>query len=741
MGIESLNGDNREFSYTNKRSAYYFSQTHRQDNELYTYFTGWNIATKRIFKDYQLFLEGQPLNREECRATVYPHQMVRTWPEAREIFSLFDDMDVLEIQLVQEQESKSTGIELQGEQVSLSEVRDNIAWFTSDEAPDQILGVAGINDEVLVADGNIVSARSGSDGFFILFGKDENTVKEILLQVRENREELKANRKDRMNHLINTTNYMVISNDSLDLALKWLILTMDQLITRQQGDGIYAGLPWFNEYWGRDTFIAFPGACLVTGQFDVARNILLSFAEYQNTDTASRYYGRVPNIVNPNNIDYHTTDGTPRFVIQLMEYVKYTGDTSIIRELYPVVERSIEGSLKNWVDEKGYLTHEDADTWMDARRNTDRQPYSPRGNRANDIQALWHGQLEAGFFFAKFMGETEKYREWKSLAKKIETNFGEDYKTRGLYLADHLKEDGSKDTQLRPNQFYALDVYGSGQSYPRMVRYGWENLVYPWGVASLSQKEENFHPYHLSWENYHKDEAYHNGTVWLWNNGIMMQRMIEAGQKELAYHLFKNMMDQALHRGAVGSLGENMDAYPQEGESWPKLTGTFLQAWSNSEHIRVWYQHFLGIQPDLSIGTLFLKPRIPEEINELEFSSRLGNGSVKGSYVRKDSVREYNYEFEGISAVLKFNTVLFADVQVEVKSGDLIQIMEGAEELILYREREGEMTELERIGIHSLKQEVYQNLEVIYKDIDFCRPDTTREFAAMQKTFSVDPGK
>ena len=149
--------------------------------------------------------------------------------------------------------------------------------------------------------------------------------------------------------LVNT--YVKSNIDSLDLALNWLETTMNQLITKQQGEGIYAGLPWFNEYWGRDEFISFPGAILVSGQFETGRKILKSFAMFQERDSSSKFFGRVPNIVNPQNIDYHTTDGTPRFIIELENYVKYSGDTAIIRELYSTVVNSIEGALKHWVDE------------------------------------------------------------------------------------------------------------------------------------------------------------------------------------------------------------------------------------------------------------------------------------------------------------------------------------------------------------------------------------------------------
>ncbi len=172
--------------------------------------------------------------------------------------------------------------------------------------------------------------------------------------------------------VISDDHYFRSDDPRLTEALRWLQLTTDSLVSRQRGDGIYAGLPWFNEYWGRDSFISLPGATLVTGHFEEARAILTSFAEFQDLDRASRFYGRLPNIVKPGSIDYHTTDGTPRWVIALRDYVRYTGDRTLVAELYPNVKASIEGAFANFTDASGYLVHADNETWMDARREPDK---------------------------------------------------------------------------------------------------------------------------------------------------------------------------------------------------------------------------------------------------------------------------------------------------------------------------------------------------------------------------------
>ncbi len=440
-----------------------------------------------------------------------------------------------------------------------------------------------------------------------------------------------SSRAKRLENIVENTNPIKTNMPEVDKAMKWITLTMDQLITEQQGKGIYAGLPWFNEYWGRDMFIAMPGATLVTGQFAETKAILRDFAKFQDKDENSPTCGRIPNRANLEGILYNTADGTPRYVIEAEELLKYSGDESFLRDIYPSIVLSTEQSLAHHTDSRGYLLHEDADTWMDVKRNG--IPGSPRGNRANDIQYLWYKQLMAASHLATLMHDDAHASQWSSAAQRVALNFENDYcDKQNILIYDHLNVDGSADLQMRPNQLFCFDLVRDDTFKQRVTRRCWEELVYPWGVASLAQTDPQFHPQHENWHYYHKDDAYHNGTVWLWNNGIAMQRMIEYGQTEKAWQLFKNMCRQALDEGAVGSLSENADAHPRSGQSWANRSGTFLQAWSNSEQLRVWYQHFLGIRPDLMEGVVVVEPRLPAEITHLETSMLVGEGRVVYKY-------------------------------------------------------------------------------------------------------------
>ncbi len=633
LGVEVTPEENREYSYTDKKSGYWYGNTHSVASQWYS---GWNIAKKRVLADYTIRLNGKDLDREMAECIVYPDRLVRKWENVTETFHMLDNLPIVHIGIDTDSEQASISIGLDHTLISDSYMKLAGIFFIPNEAPEA----------------RIMLASDGGEGYLLIYGTEEECIDlyEDFHADETKLGRLTQERKDRIEALVTEYNPTKSNLPELDKALDWITITMDELITKQQGNGIYAGLPWFNEYWGRDMFISFPGACLVTGQFEVAKEILKDFAKLQDTDPESETYGRIPNRANLEGILYNTTDGTPRFVIQALEVAKYSGDTEFLLELYPAIKRSIEASIKNYTDSKGYLTHADADTWMDVKRNG--IPGSPRGNRANDIQALWYAQLVAGSEIAALLDDLGAAEEWSGLAVHLASNFEKDFCNKEeSYIIDHLNTDGSADRQFRPNQLYCFDLVNDDDFKQKVTRRVWEELVYPWGVSSLAQWDRQFHPQHENWHYYHKDDAYHNGTIWLWNNGIAMQRMIEYGQVDAAWELFKNMNRQALHEGAVGSLSENADAHPREGQTWVNRSGTFLQAWSNAEHLRVWYQHFLGIRPDLLKGVIVIEPRIPSEITSIETSVKIGNGTLHYRY--EDG--KVDVRLDGIDAKLEIH--------------------------------------------------------------------------------------
>ena len=717
LGIKVSKQENREYSFTDKISGYWYASTSTQVHS--NMFDGWTVNRKHILHDYKLFTDGKELLRAD--ATVFPNKIERTYGNVVETFAMFDNLEALLVSLKTGSDVNNISISLLGDDVEFVKTENNIVVFKPKNYKSKFMGVSTIKKETIAYDNSIISADSKSDGFFILLANSEEELITQSANLQENYKIYLSERESRMNNIVGNDIYLKTNNADFDKSFGWIALTMDELVTKQMGHGIYAGLPWFNDYWGRDMFISLPGSNLVTGQFNIAKQILLSFAKYQLTDKSSKYYGRIPNRARPDDVIYNTTDGTPRFVIQVYEYVKYTGDTDLIKQLYPVIKRSIDGSLDNWVDSKGYLTHENADTWMDAKRNG--HPFSPRGNRANDIQALWLGQLQAGAYFADFMKNTEDADKWNAVAEKLESNFLKDfYNKNDEIIADRLLESGDADYSMRPNQLFAMDFINSDKDKMMITKNVWDKLVYPWGVASLSQEDDYFHPYHHWDEMYFFDEAYHNGTVWVWNNGIAIQRMIEAGQKDIAYRLMKNMQEQVMHTGAVGSISENFDAIPRDGKNFADKTGTFLQAWSNAEYLRVWYQSFIGIMPNSISKTITITPRIPSDFKNIEFSEKIMNGEILGKYsIDKNTSIVYDYKFNNIDSKIILDLEGYKNISIDVVSGDFLSVNINDNPMLEIVKANGEIRSIV-LDKSSSKLELQKQSDELFKSFEFLKP-------------------
>jgi glycogen debranching enzyme len=641
LGI-TIENPGRQFCFTNKEAGTYYGEATARNGGGWR---GWFVNTQKILHDC-----GVAIDRSRAVATVYPHQLVRQYPDGTiETFTLLDSLDAILLEVVAGTDTRIPLIFEPTQDFSLRPVTTQRAYFvgrTKTPARGFTPSWIGISSEqALTGDGKIFldAVKGKKCRIVIAAGGSVLATQHTIDFVERSADSLIAKRALRMERVLSSS-YFRSDNERLNAALMWAKLSVDALIMNQSVDGgaptkgIFAGLPWFNNYWGRDSFISLPGATYVTGNFSDAREILLSFPKFQEADSTNPNWGRIPNLATPTSVSYNTADGTPRFVSALLEYVQYSGDTCILRTLYPVVERSIRGTLRYHTDSLSFLTHGDAESWMDAVGTNG--PWSPRGNRANDVQALWYRQLTAGAAIAKFNHDAMSVQSWEAVAAKVRRNFQNNFldPESGL-IFDHLLASGKASREIRPNQLFCLDLLPSRAAQERVVRAVSSALAYEHGVGTLSQQDSNFHPYHHFEPAYVQDAAYHTGIVWTWLNGEATNAMARFGSCESAGRITFNMVHQILDRGCAGTLSELLDAYPRAGESEPRLSGTFSQAWSLAEFVRSIYQGYLGVTVDALNETVTLAPVLPREFGNVEFDVRMGSTAVRVRYrVKGDSL-------------------------------------------------------------------------------------------------------
>lgn len=732
--FELAPGSTREIAYTDKQDAHWVTRAGGYNSSPWH---GLTALKRGYFEDLFISADGELLPREEALVSITPASLKRHYPDRgiRETWTLLDEKRMLLVELEADQathwniqpailggnqpvdfEIKTSGQEMN---VVLNRMLDIPSsyphlkiWFSqsmewlSAQVPDMQLYTAFLTPRAeYTSSHRLVIAIS--------LNKEAEELKIEPGWIENNR----SLRQQRINQRAEST--FVTSNlPDLDKAIFWAHHSLDGLVMKQLGKGIYAGLPWFDDYWGRDAFISFTGAVLVSGQYEDARQILLSFADLQNKDEFDPDYGRVPNRAQPDNIIYNTTDGTPWFVRSVWDYYRYSNDEKFLDEMWPAVRRATTGSLRNWVDKDGLLRHADADTWMDAKGPDG--PWSPRGDRAIDIQFIWRDQLEITKRLAQKYEDYDLVEQVQQTISSCKTSLEKFRSSDGTHLVDHLNSDDSQDAQIRPNVFLVPPLFNETCDWSTFKTLA-PQLITRNGVLSLAQDDSNFHPYHHQPGLYVQDAAYHNGIIWTWNSAATITPAIQFHQYHYAETIFIDLTHQINKRGAIGTIAELTDAWPRVGEL--HLSGTFSQAWSLAEYLRSFYQDILGIQPDLSEAHVTIAPRLLKNLKEVSFMHPIGEDEWEIEYQESESQFDITIS-RSSQDEMKLSFELFADVEVT----HLDLSWKQTDLHLRYEKHMGQWTVSGEIEDYMV---THEDVAVQPNSLAFCELDTTRDVPAL----------
>lgn len=352
------------------------------------------------------------------------------------------------------------------------------------------------------------------------------------------------------------------------------------------GETILAGYPFFED-WGRDTMIALPGCCLATGQYDTAKNILRTFI-------ANERKGLMPNLFpeGGNEPAYNTVDAALLFINCVYLYCKETGDTDFLKEAYPVMERITDWYQKGTdfgihMDKDGLLAAGqklDQVTWMDVRAG-DILP-TPRHGKPVEINAYWYNALR---IMEKYSVDEDRAKGYGVLAERVKVSFAEKFWIEEKHCLKDVISETSADEQIRCNQIWAVSMPFTMLDADRehmVTDTVYEKLYTPCGLRTLAADDEEFHPFYGG-EQFHRDMAYHQGTVWVFPLGAYYLAYLKVnGYSEEAKSTVRSqleVMEAILREGCAGQLPEIYD-----GAEPYASRGCFAQAWSVGEILRVY---------------------------------------------------------------------------------------------------------------------------------------------------------
>jgi predicted glycogen debranching enzyme len=374
--------------------------------------------------------------------------------------------------------------------------------------------------------------------------------------------------------------------------IRTLARASDQFIVRRGAGGggasIIAGYPWFAD-WGRDTMISLPGLATTLGRYDIAANILKTYARFVDRGMLPNRFpdlGEAP--------EYNTVDATLWMFHALDDYLQARRDPELLGDLFPILAGIIHAHVHGTrygiqVDANdGLVSAGDGGTqltWMDAKNGD--QVFTPRSGKAVEVNALWLNALNVMIRLAGRVHDVTEKRFCEVLLTRASANFGRFWNEERACLYDVIDVEGTdaRDDRVRPNQILAISLPYCALPAAQMravVDRCAQELLTSYGLRSLSSSAQGYIG-HYAGNPYQRDAAYHMGTVWSWLLGPFARAHYRVfGDARLAQSLLDPIAEH-VNSACLGTVSEIFD-----GDAPHTARGCFAQAWGVAEILRAW---------------------------------------------------------------------------------------------------------------------------------------------------------
>ena len=403
-------------------------------------------------------------------------------------------------------------------------------------------------------------------------------------------------------------------NETLLNAFNCAVLSIELL---KKENGYFAGLPWFQQCWGRDTFWSLP-ALIDLGYHREARNVLEFFAKHS-------YDLCIPNFVSETQGNsFNSIDATLLWLTGLEYYVKNSGDAGFLRGMEMYIRDFLSFLFAR--ERSGFLQHDfdRNETWMDTQR---------RCCMAVEIQSLYYRALHSASCILKLLNNHDLLGEVCKRIRNLELNFDKEFFMDGFY-ADRIDNNGCVKRKTA-NALVPL-IFGPGRKSREILPVAEsDKFVSKKGLRTLASDEPDFDP-----------AGYHNGSVWSLTTAWASAAEFLHGRTEKAWEFMTKMTDDINH-DALGCIGECWDS------NTSRLTGCSLQLWGAAFLVRLLDEFMLGIEIDAIERSIKVSPKIPREIGYVERMKFIGKEMVLLRFKRRGSGISVTCSDPGVKLIKK----------------------------------------------------------------------------------------
>lgn len=442
-------------------------------------------------------------------------------------------------------------------------------------------------------------------------------------------------------------------NPLFDRVFRRALLDLHLLRSRLSGcDYFAAGIPWYVTLFGRDCATV----ALQTLPYGpaMARSTLRLLARYQAT-AVDAYRDATPGkilhefrsgeLANLGAIPqspayYGTVDATMLFLILVAEYVRWSDDLELARELRPNVDAAL-----GWMsddadtDRDGYLDYAGRyenglvnQGWKDSGNaivNADGSLAEPPIALC-EVQAYAYRAWRQTAILLRRLGDPGAAEALDRRAEDLQSRFDRDFWDEGLGGYVLARQAGGRPAAVVSSN--TGQVLWGGLATPARAARIAERLMAPdmfsgWGIRTLSKDAVAYNPM-----------GYHLGSVWPHDNSLILAGFRRYGLDEAALRVFDALFDAATnfrdYRLPELYCGYDRSESEQRPVGYPVACNP--QAWASASlPYALW--HLLGLWPDAGHRTLQVRrPRLPAWLHEVELQGlRVGGARVDLRFARR----------------------------------------------------------------------------------------------------------
>lgn len=391
----------------------------------------------------------------------------------------------------------------------------------------------------------------------------------------------------------------------------------DIYVLRQEsprGNTIAAGVPWFAVPFGRDSAItALQTVCFMP---ELSRDVLRVLAAYQgekHDKVTAEEAGKIMHELRVGEMAllkevafrpyYGTVDATQLWLMLLGEYVRWTGDLSLAKELWPNVTRAL--AFLDAATASGYIRYGGVagealsnQGWKDSGNSV----VFKDGRLAKAPIAICEAQ---GYLYSAWLGIAAIARrlgKWSlcfrlgQRADKLRTEFRKDFwMPEQSFVAIAIDGENRQVDSVSSNPGHLL---GTGILTPEQEQCVADRLMAPdmfcgWGIRTLSSSERAYQPM-----------DYQVGSVWPHDNGFAIEGLAKLGRHADAHRVFEGLVAAAAAQSDL-RLPELYAGFDREGHKEPVRypVACVPQAWAAGSVFQI-IKACLNMQPDAKNGTV-----------------------------------------------------------------------------------------------------------------------------------------